>query len=301
MQSLAPIILFVYNRPSHTRQTIESLLTNPLAKESDLFVYSDAARNQEDQARVAQVRDYIHSINGFKNTTIIKRERNFGLAKNIIDGVTQTLNQYERTIVLEDDLLLSPHFLEYMNTALELYADEEQVSCITAFNFPIHYPTDLQESSFFIKGADCWTWATWNRAWKKFEKDGSALLSQLKAQNLQREFDLDGSYPYTKMLKDQIKGKNDSWAIRWYASAFLNDMLCLYPRDSLVENIGYEGTHFKNAPQDELFGKITKNYTKPYKIPIQENPIARKALHHFFKKHNSWQNKFLKTIQRFFR
>lgn len=294
---LAPILLFVYNRHSHTRQTIEALLSNPLAKDSEIFIYSDAPKDQKAQEKVQEVREYIHSITGFKHITIIERERNFGLAENIIDGVTTIINHYDKIIVLEDDLLVSSHFLEYMNDNLELYKDDKEVACITAFNFPLPYPTDFQANTFFIKGADCWTWATWKRAWDKFEKDGKKLLSQIQDKNLQKEFDINGSYPYTQMLQNQIEGKNNSWAIRWYASAFLENMLCLYPKDSLVENIGYDGTHFKNAQKDDFFGRISKNYIAPSKIPLQENPIAKHALYLFFKTQNSLRRRIAKKLK----
>lgn len=300
MGSLAPIILFVYNRLEQTQQVIHSLLKNPLAIESDLYIYSDAPKVSSAQEKVAEVRKYIHSLSGFKSITIIEREKNFGLAENIIDGVTEIINKHEKVIVLEGDLLLSPRFLEYMNTALELYEKDDQVACITAFNFPLKYPQDFEDDTFFIKGADCWTWATWKRAWQKFEKDGTKLLAQIQARKLQKEFDIDGSYPYTKMLQDQIKGKNNSWAIRWYASAFLENMLCLYPRNSLVENIGYDGTHFKNAHKAEIFGSISQNYIKPSKIPLQENILAKRALAIFLKKQNSLFNKILKKLQGLF-
>lgn len=300
MGSLAPIILFVYNRLEQTQQAIHSLLKNPLAIESDLYIYSDAPKDLSTQKKVIEVRNYIHTISGFKNIIIIEREKNFGLAENIIDGVTEIINKHEKVIVLEDDLLLSPHFLEYMNTALELYEKDDQVACITAFNFPLKYPQDFEDDTFFIKGADCWTWATWKRAWQKFEKDGTKLLAQIQARKLQKEFDIDGSYPYTKMLQDQIKGKNNSWAIRWYASAFLENMLCLYPSNSLVENIGYDGTHFQNAQKDDFFGQISKNYIAPSKISLQENPIAKHSLYLFFKTQNSLWHRIIKKLKRIF-
>lgn len=300
MTSLAPIILFVYNRLEQTQRVVHSLLNNPLAIDSNLYIYSDAPKDLSTQEKVAEVRKYIRSLSGFKTITIIERERNFGLAENIIDGVTEIINRHGKVIVLEDDLLLSPHFLEYMNTALKLYKADEQVACITAFNFSLKYPQDFKDDTFFIKGADCWTWATWRRAWQKFEKDGAKLLAQIQARKLQKEFDIDGSYPYTKMLQDQIKGKNNSWAIRWYASAFLENMLCLYPKDSLVENIGYDGTHFKNTQKSELFGEISQSYVKPSKITLRENLLARHALFLFFKKQNSLYNQILKKLQRLF-
>ncbi|WP_027327691.1 glycosyltransferase [Helicobacter pametensis] len=300
MHPLAPIVLFVYNRPSHTRQTIQALQANPLAKDSDLLIYSDAPKDEKALQSVKEVREYIKTIQGFKNLIIIEREQNLGLAENIIDGVTTVINQYGKIIVLEDDLVVSPHFLEYMNTALMLYENDQQVACITAFNFPLRYPPNFQDTTFFLKGADCWTWATWQRAWNKFEQDGSRLLQMIYKKNLQKDFDLDGSYPYTKMLQDQIRGKNNSWAIRWYASAFLEDMLCLYPKDSLVENIGYDGTHFKNATKTALFGHISSQPCKLHKLHICENPIAKNSLIQFFKKQNSICTRVFKKLQRLF-
>lgn len=281
--SLAPIILFVYNRLDYTQQTIQALLQDPLAQQSELFIYSDAPKNELSAQAVEEVRSYIYSITGFAKITIIKREKNLGLANSIISGVTEVIKQYKKAIILEDDLIVSPNFLSYMNEALELYKDSENVACITAFNFPLKFKTPIQEDTFFLKGADCWTWATWERAWNIFQQDGKKLLKEIKNRKLQKEFDFDHSYSYTKMLQKQVNGQNDSWAIRWYASAFLKNMLCLYPKYSLVENIGTEGTHFKNAKKNQWFGIRTNQPIKIEKIPTIQNPHAREALIFFFK------------------
>lgn len=281
--SLSPIVLFVYNRLDYTHQTLQALLEDPLAKQSELFIYSDAPKNEDSKKSVQEVRDYIHSIKGFLKITIIEREKNFGLANSIIDGVTATIKQYKRAIILEDDLVVSPNFLSYMNEALKLYENAENVACITAFNFPLKFKTPLKDETFFLKGADCWAWATWERAWNLFEKDGKKLLKEIKDHRLQKEFDFEYSYPYTKMLQNQIEGKNDSWAIRWYASAFLQNMLCLYPKYSLVENIGIDGTHFKNAKKDQWFGTRSNHPIQVKKIPTIQNPHAKEAFVLFFK------------------
>ncbi len=191
--------------------------------------------------RVKEVREYIRTITGFKSLRIVERETNLGLATSIISGVTEVVNQYGRIIVLEDDMVTSPFFLRYMNDALDLYENEEKVVSIHGYVYPIQ---GLQET-FFIKGADCWGWATWKRGWDLFDADGEKLLNELKKAGLLKRFDFDGAYPYTKMLRDQIEGKNNSWAIRWYASALLHDKLTLYPGKSLVHNIGTDasGTH----------------------------------------------------------
>jgi putative methyltransferase (TIGR04325 family) len=238
----APIVLFTYSRPTHTKRTVESLLRNPLAVVSDLIVYSDTAPTPEKQAAVDDVRLYLATITGFRSVTINCRPTNFGLARSIIEGVTEILQQSDRVIVLEDDMVTSPHFLTYMNQALDRYADDDRVASIHGYVYPVDQP--LPEA-FFLPGADCWGWATWRRGWQHFNPDGRYLLRELKRTKLLHAFDFNGAYAYSDMLEDQIKGLNDSWAIRWYASAFLAGKLTLYPGRSLVHNIGNDdsGTH----------------------------------------------------------
>lgn len=237
--SLAPIILFTYNRPDHARQVIDALKQNPLSIESELFIFSDGPKDAEAQVEVEAVRTLAHNTEGFKDVHVIERPNNFGLAKSIIDGVGQIIETHGKVIVLEDDIVVSPHFLDYMNTALDTYEHEDRVVSIHGYIYPVE--KELPET-FFLKGADCWGWATWKRGWDVFETNGSALLAKLRERGLEREFDFNGSYPYTRMLEQQVAGNNNSWAIRWYASAFLEDKLTLYPGNSLVQNIGLDGS-----------------------------------------------------------
>jgi hypothetical protein len=246
MSKIAPIVLFTYNRLWHTQQTVEALQKNELANESALFIYSDGGKDEKSCEQVSELRAFLKTIVGFKSIHIVAREKNYGLADNIIDGVTEIVNKFGRIIVLEDDMVTSPYFLRYMNSNLELYKDDDRVASIHGYLYPIN-----QEllNPFFIKGSDCWGWATWKEKWALFEKDGFQLLKELESKNITYEFDFNGSYPYTKMLKDQIAGKNNSWAIRWYASTFLSNMLTLYPPCSYLENIGFDnsGTHCGNT------------------------------------------------------
>ena len=245
---LAPIALFVFARPRHTRRTIDSLRQNELARESDLFVFADAPKTEAQTDSVREVRQYMRRIEGFKSVTIVERAANFGLAKSIVDGVTSIVNSHGRVIVLEDDLVTSPHFLTYMNEALEKYSNDDRVASIHGYVWPCSQP--LPET-FFLPGADCWGWATWRRGWDNFNSNGQYLLDELKRRNLTGAFDYDGAAPFLEMLEEQIKGKNDSWAIRWHASAFLAGKLTLYPGRSLVHNIGNDGsgTHSGDSAQ----------------------------------------------------
>ncbi|MDB5239127.1 MAG: hypothetical protein JWO00_462, partial [Candidatus Parcubacteria bacterium] len=245
----APIALFVYNRLEQTRATVEALRKNRLAAESELIVFSDGPKDAADAPKVAEVRSYIQAVQGFKNIRSIERAENWGLARSIIAGVTEVLNRPEgpgSVIVMEDDLVTSPYFLQYMNDGLALYENESHVASIHGYIYPVKKP--LPET-FFLRGADCWGWATWKRAWNRFEPDGAKLLAELERRSLMRSFDLDGSYGFSHMLKRQISGQNNSWAIRWHASAFLAGMLTLYPGVSLVDNVGQgtSGTHKGSA------------------------------------------------------
>jgi hypothetical protein len=274
---LAPIVLFVYNRPEHTKQTVEALQKNELANESELFIYSDAPKNENAIAKVKEVREYIKSIDGFKSITIVEREKNWGLANSIIDGVTKIVNEYGKIIVLEDDLVTSPYFLRYMNDNLNIYENQQKVASIHGYIYPIEDLPDV----FFIKGADCWGWATWKDRWDVFEKNGQILLNDLKLRKLEKEANFNNSYGFTKMLKNQIKGKNDSWAVRWYISTFLQDMLTLYPGQSYVQNIGNDdsGTHCSSS--DSYVINLSDTY-KNVKLEVKENIKARKSMELFF-------------------
>ena len=297
--NLAPIVLFVYNRPWHTQQTVKALQNNDLAGESKLYIFSDAAKNDDEIENVEKVRKFIKVIDGFKNINIIEREKNYGLANSIISGVTEVVNRYEKIIVLEDDLVTSKYFLSFVNDALEFYKNENKVISIHGYIYPIK--SELPET-FFIKGADCWGWATWKRGWDIFELDGKKLLDELKEKNLMKKFDINGSYAYTKMLSGQIANRNDSWAIRWYASAFLKDNLTLYPGRSLVFNIGLDasGTHSGNTNLHDTV--VTDRPVKLINIPIEENIFVLREIEKYFRmtKKNIIKRIFYKMIRGFY-
>ena len=294
--TLSPIILFVYNRPDHVRRGIASLLANKLAAESDLFIYSDAAKNEESQDAVAEVRQYIRTISGFKNITIVERDRNWGLANSIIDGVTVLTREYGRVIVLEDDLVVSPYFLQFMNDALETYKDDTRIGHIQACDF-------TQDSSlpdtFLIKWTGSWGWATWERAWKHFNPNGRELLDELEGRKLTRAFDFNGKYGYTRMLRRQIEGKNNSWAIRWNATLFLKDMLSLNVGRSLVQNEGFDGSGTNCGGGGLYASNLWMNLLPVVRIePIEENLEARRCFERYYARTNSFWVKAIRRIKR---
>lgn len=298
--NLAPIALFTYNRLHHTRLTIEALAANELAPESDLYVFSDAPRSEAHREAVREVREFIGSVRGFRTITLVEREENLGLARSIIDGVTRLTDERGSVIVLEDDLLTSPFFLRYMNDALTLYRDDEQVISIHGYVYPLK---ERVPELFFIRGADCWGWATWKRGWELFQHDGTALLAELRKRKLERAFNFDNSYPYIKMLESQVRGDNDSWAIRWNASAFLNDKLTLYPARSLVRNIGFDASGFHCGANADFDVPLSETPIMLERIEIVESAQANRAFRTFFKgiRTGFWQrqkNSIRKRINR---
>lgn len=293
-QCLAPIVLFVYNRLWHTQQTVEALQKNELAADSDLFIFSDGAKNTEDQYKVDEVRQYLKTITGFKSVSIEESTINKGLANSIIYGVTKIVNQFGKVIVLEDDLVTSKYLLKYLNQYLEHYAEVDEVISIHGFTYPIGNLPEV----YFIKGADCLAWATWKRGWDLFESDGQKLLALLTEKNLVKEFEFNNSYPYMQMLRDQIAGKNSSWAIRWYASAFLANKLTLYPGKTLVKHIGFDNSGTNCGNNDPYKSEIIEQDFSVLEIPIIECSHARNEFIKFFNKLNktSYRKKIARKI-----
>ncbi|MBI4995400.1 MAG: glycosyltransferase [Rhodocyclales bacterium] len=240
MTKCAPVALFVCNRPEHTRRTVEALAANREASATELFVFSDAAKSAAAAAAVNEVRAYVRGITGFARVSLIERETNLGLARSIIEGVSRLCEDYGRVIVLEDDLVTSPHFLAFMNRALDLWQDEARIMSVCGYMYPVDLPEGDQ--SFLLPVAHSWGWATWRDRWAEFDADGAGLLARLRTSGRMDQFDAFGPHSYTKMLTDQIAGRNDSWFIRWLASGFLAGKLSLYPRQSLVRNIGIDGS-----------------------------------------------------------
>lgn len=291
----APIALFAYRRPAHLARTIDALLSNPEARHTPLFVFSDAPKDAEAAPGVDEVRCLLRGLQGFAEIRLVCREHNFGLARNITGGVSSVLAHSERVIVVEDDILVSPHFLRFMNDALALYRDAPRVGSISGF----FYPTDqILPETFFVRGADCWGWATWRDRWQVYNPDGRALLAQLRAQNLVHQFDLDGAMGFTRMLEEQIAQKNDSWAVRWHASCYLRNLLTLYPARSLVANIGNDGsgTHVK-AHTNAFDVHLSPTPVCVGNIPIVESHDSRSAICAFFRKSQAGESRLGKTAR----
>ncbi len=277
----APIALFVYNRPFHLTQTLQALQNNPLAHQSRLYIYSDGPKMPRDEPAVAQVRQIIRKTMGFAEVTIHEQTANIGLARSIIAGVTELSARYGSVIVLEDDLIVAPRFLTFMNQALEHYEQASRVMTVSGYRFPVEHPEHLA-STFFFSVPASWGWGTWHRAWKQFTPDSTQLLAQLSTKADQNSFDVDEAYPYFAQLKLHAAGQLDVWGVRWYASMFAAKGLCLYPGQSLVQNIGMDGSgmHCRASSQFDIC--LSESAAWHFSDQIEESPVARNEIRSFF-------------------
>jgi hypothetical protein len=239
--SFAPIVLFCYNRPWHLRQTIASLQLNTLAPQSELFIYSDGPKTAADDMPIEEIRVYISGITGFKKVTVVTAEKNKGLAKSIIDGVTQVVKLHGKIIVLEDDMLTTPDFLNFINEALNVYESRQDIFSVSAYTPPILIPENYKQDLYLASRASSWGWATWAHKWEMADWEVKNFEQVKKNTSMKTEFCKGGSDLWPMLQKQQM-GVIDSWAIRWTFAQYNNQAYGLYPVHSKIKNIGTDGT-----------------------------------------------------------
>ena len=279
----SPIVLFAYNRLGYIKKTIKALKKNHLSKNSVIYIFSDQAKNENDFKNIDLVRKFISTINGFKKINIIYRKKNLGLSTNIIAGINYVFKFHKTAIILEDDIVVSKFFLNYMNKNLQIYEKQKNVISIHGYNYPMD--SKYVDKFFFIKGADCWGWATWRNKWRKYFINNSKYLANIiKKKKLIKDFNFGNRYNFFKMLTDNISC-NKSWAINWYASAFIKNMLTLYPKKTLVKNIGLVGTNSYQIRSNFNFNSSLDNKFHTFrKIKISEDMDAKIKMGEFLRK-----------------
>jgi GT2 family glycosyltransferase len=284
--TLAPIILFVFNRLEHTINTLEALKKNILAKDSNLIIYSDAANKKEDCKKVNQVRKYISNISGFKSIKVIKRKKNYGLAKSIKNGITHVINKYRKAIILEDDILTSKFFLSFMNDSLSFYKNDKKIWHINGWNYPSFKVN--KNDVYADRMMNCWGWSTWKDRWTKVNFDVNKILNKFNKKKIY-EFNLNESENFYHHLLANKKEEIKTWAIFWQATIFLNKGLCIRPKVSYTHNIGFDnsGVHCSY-----LMINNYKNHRLNQKEKIKlikfkkENAESIKSVMSFYKKNN---------------
>lgn len=289
MKNLAPIVFFAYNRPDHTRQALESLYQNKYASESLLWIYVDGPKpgaSAEALAANEAVKQVVHEKKWCKEVTIIEAETNKGLVKSTTEGVTKLVNEYGKVIVLEDDNLVSPGFLTFMNNALDFYEDNPRVMHISAFARPDLAAAKVEEPTYFFYHTTTWGWGTWKRAWDKFTPDAMAVREAIKKKGNIKKLNMDATFEFFWGLYAVAKKHITSWNTIWHSVVFLNDGLVLYPKRSLVSNIGHDGSGTNCAPDErfQINDELLAKEVPITAIPLVEHEAVRKhyiGLHSF--------------------
>ena len=260
--SLAPIVIFAYNRPDKLKQLLDSLEKNLEFKKSDLIFYIDNIKNDDDKINNEKVIEIANNNHSTKSTIINVNKENFGLKQNIINGINKTFEIYKSAIFLEDDLVVSKHFLDYMNTALKLYDNNPNVLHISGYNFPNFRVNS--NSSYFTKVMNCWGWATWKTKWEKNQNFTKNNISNLNNKN-RRKFNILG---FEKDFESQlIRNENnelETWAIFWYQHIFLENAYCLHPKSSLVQNTGMDGSGERDIHSTFYDGVLNRKKIKTF-------------------------------------
>lgn len=279
----SPVVLFTYNRPHHTKKVLDALSENPESQDTELFIYCDGPKPDAsalDLEKIKKIHSICESESRFKNVKVTIERQNKGLAKSIVDGVTEIVNRYGRVIVLEDDIITSKHFLKYMNEGLDIYMEDDEVMHISAYTPNIQ--AELPDT-FFYNQTSCWGWATWKEAWSNFSSNSEQLLKEVLSSGRVSELDIDGSYPFSSHLKMNITGELSTWAVKWHASVILNRGLCLHPNKSLVKNVGHDGSGENSTDSNFYDTDLANTEINVVRIKeLKENFKARRAVAAFY-------------------
>lgn len=278
--SLSPIVLIVYNRPEHTKKVVEALARNTLAAESELFIFSDAPKNEAAAEKVNEVRKYLHTISGFKSVHITERPENMGCDPSIVAGISEIISKYGRMIEVEDDTLPSPFFLKYMNDALNTFEKDERVWGVGGYTPSIKIPANYKDEIYMLPRSSAWGFGTWKNRWEIVNKNIPGIYEILKNKQQKEIFCGAGE----DVVNTYIKYPN-TYDIPIHYHIRSQQKYVVVPTRSLIKNIGTDGTgvHFKSKqskydvelyegaisinpniqPDEKIVKAIKKFYTKP--------------------------------------
>lgn len=276
--TVAPVVVFAYNRAEKLKMCLKALETNSLVEKTDLFIFSDAAKRVEDTEKVVQVRNFIHQYqqnSKFKKITVVEQPHNLGLSKSIIGGVTRVISEYQKAIVVEDDLIVSEDFLIYMNQALDYYQDMREYGSISAYTYPIPELKEYDKDIYVTRKGDCWGWGTWRDRWIQVDWSVSDFEAYVNDKKRRKAFNAI-QYGIDSMLVSQQAGEIDSWAVRWCYYLFFHHLLTVYPRVSRTKNIGFDGSgvHCADSKADnEKYNENQWNEVPDREIIFERLPV----------------------------
>ncbi|MBQ0958342.1 hypothetical protein KAK06_05175 [Ideonella sp. 4Y11] len=285
----APVAVMAYRRPQHLDATLQALLLCPEAADSDIHVFVDGPKGEADRAEVQATRDVARRLLG-ERATYHFAQTNQGLARSIIGAVTSLSAAYGRVIVLEDDIVVAPITLTYLNAALARYQDDPRVMQVSAHMFD-NVPWADGDPALMLPFTTSWGWATWERAWRQFDPLAIGWEGLATDKALRRSFNLSGVYDFASMLERQMRGLRDSWAIRWYWSVYRAGGMVLYPPRSLVSNTGFDGSGTHGRALLRRFGSDGSSPAAPPALPrwpelVQVNDADMRAVCRAIRKSN---------------
>ena len=268
------IAIFGYRRPDHLRRVLESLMAQQGVPLPPIHLFLDGPRSDQDVHAMLACRAIAESFADHCDLTLEASPVNQGLYSAITRGVTAMLNRFEQLIVLEDDTLVSPYFLEFMLDGLACYTNVPAVASIHGYLPPLTIPLP---DTFFLRGADCWGWATWRDRWMLFRSDAAAMALELRQRGLARAFDMGGRVPNLHLLDQRAASRSSSWAICWHASCFLADRYTLHPGRSLVRNIGLDASGEHCLPSAALIASLSSSPVPVVRQTVEEDPAIMGA------------------------
>jgi len=290
---LSPLVLFCYNRPQHVEQTIDALKKCALADQTDLIIFSDGARNEQEVKKVEEVRTVINSVEGFNSVKIIERTENWGLAKSIISGVSEVINEYKRIIVMEDDLVCSESFLTNMNRMLDYFQNHQQIFSITGFNPPISIDKDFSEDLYLFPRTSSYGWGTWVDRWNSVDWSMDFFNSFIQSKQKRKHFNK-GGIDLSPMLLHQKVSKINSWAIRFCYAASIQNKMCVYPARSMLYTSGSDGSGTHVTKGVNLGSTASDKIISIDHFP-EEHPKISKKVRRF------WANSLVRQLINFYK
>lgn len=279
IKALAPVAVFAYNRKDKLEQCLMCLESNQMAADTEVFIFSDGARENVSENQVEEVREYIKkytSKSKFKKVNICAREKNMGLANSIIAGVSEVINRYGKVIVVEDDLLTTPDFLQYMNAGLDFYEEHKEYGSISAYTYPLNVLNEYDNDIYVTRKGECWGWGTWVDRWKYVDWNVKTYDEYICSRKKRRAFDM-LEKGLDIMLINQMKGNIDSWAVRWCYHLFFNDLLTVYPTISRTYNIGFDGSGTHCGISNQYDGDFRNDYRECFFQLLPANVLLEHA------------------------
>lgn len=273
---MVPVVIFVYSRLDKLQKCLNALEKNKECAQTELYIYADGAKKEEDRDKVAAVRNYLKNDyiprTKFQSVVLTESKTNKGLASSIIGGVSEVIKKYGKAIIVEDDLIVSRDFLSYMNQALTYYENYDQIGSISAYTLPLKMLRNYKHDIYILQKGECWGWGTWKDRWEKVDWSVSTYPEYKADPEMRKAFNQIG-FGLDQMLSSYMDGRLDTWAVRWCYHLFRNNLLTVYPRISRTNNIGVDGTGTHCTPTDLYSAQI---YADEKECKFELLPVNRK-------------------------